>query len=115
METARITLRGEIAASPEIRYRRDGNPVALLRVTTTRWRTRNGLRQQVSDSHPVVVYDEAIIHSVRDFRKGDQVVIGGALQLRTFTDSARVTRTVAEVVLHPRHGNAQRLPPVAAA
>lgn len=115
METARITLRGEIAAPPEIRYRQDGRPVALFPVITRRWRTRAGEREQVSDNHPVVVYDDALIDAVRTFRKGDQVVIAGALQLRTFTDTKRVTRTVTEIVLHPRRGKAQRLSPVAAA
>lgn len=111
MDTAQITLRGAIGAQPEIRYRQDGKAVALFPVVTHRWRTRKGQREQVAERHPVIVYNDEIIEAVRAFQKGDQVAITGALQLRTFTDAQRITRTVAEVVLQPHKGKARRLEP----
>jgi single stranded DNA-binding protein len=111
MESAKVTLRGAIGAPPEIRYRQDGKAVALFPVITSRWRMRAGQREQVTEKHPVVIYNDDLIEAVRAFRQGDQVAISGALQLRTFTDAQRVTRTVAEVVLQPHRGKARRLEP----
>ena len=42
-----ITLIGNLAADPELRYTQDGTPVTSFRVATNRrWRTQDGTTQE---------------------------------------------------------------------
>lgn len=102
----RVTLLGRLTRDPEIRSLTGGGQVATFPVATSdTWKDGNGQRQERSQFHPVVVWNQALIEAtVPHLKKGSRVMIEGALEHRKYeTDQA--TRYVTEVVVRPFNGS----------
>lgn len=81
-----VTLLGNLGADPELRFTQNGTAVATLSVATSRSFKREGSdeREEVVQWHRVVVWAQGAEWVADNKRKGDQVLIKGHLQTRSY-------------------------------
>jgi len=94
-----VTLIGNVGADPEIRYRQNGDPVANLRVATSkRWKDQQGQQQEHTEWHRVVFFG-AVAGVIESYvRKGSQLYIQGELRTRKWQDQSGQDRWSTEIV-----------------
>jgi single-strand DNA-binding protein len=102
----RVTLLGRLARDPEIRSTSTGDRVASFALATTdTWRDGDGQRQEKSQFHPVVIWNQALIEAtVPHLKKGSRVLLEGSLEHRSY-EAEQSTRYVTEVVLRAFNGS----------
>jgi single-strand DNA-binding protein len=103
----KVILVGHLGADPEVRRTNDGRPIANMRIATTdSWRDKNsGERKERTEWHRVVVFSEGLAKVVEQYcRKGDKVLVEGALQTRKWQDQQGTDRYSTEVVLQNFNG-----------
>lgn len=95
----KVMLIGNVGADPEINHTPGGVPVATFRLATTEsWRDRDGLTQERTDWHSVVVWRWLADVTQKLVHKGTRVYVEGRLQNRQFEDRDGNKRYVTEVV-----------------
>ena len=78
---------GNLTRDPELRALPSGIQVASLSVATNRvWKDKNGAKQEASDFHNVVVFGRQAETSAQYLKKGQQVMIEGRIQTRSWDD-----------------------------
>jgi single-strand DNA-binding protein len=103
----KVILIGNLGRDPEIRAMQSGGKVAQLSVATSEsWRDRNsGERQERTEWHRVVIFDERLVEVVEKYlKKGQKVYVEGQLQTRKWTDNSGQERYTTEVVLQRFRG-----------
>jgi single-strand DNA-binding protein len=103
----KVTLIGNLGADPEARSLNNGGEVVNIRVATSEsWKDRDGNRQERTEWHNVVIFNEHIAKTVKSYcRKGSKVYLEGALQTRKWTDQAGNDRYSTEVVIQKFKGD----------
>ena len=98
--SAQVTLIGNLTKDPELRFTTKGTPVANFTVACTS-RIWSKEEQKFVDSNTVfmnVIAWHKLAENVADtFHKGNQCVVIGELQQRSFEDKNGDTKTVYEV------------------
>jgi|SRR5690606_30831388 single-strand DNA-binding protein len=103
----KVILIGNLGRDPEIRTMQSGGKVAQLSIATSEtWRDRNtGERQERTEWHRVVIFDERLVDIVEKYlKKGHKVYVEGQLQTRKWTDNQGQERYTTEVVLQRFRG-----------
>jgi single-strand DNA-binding protein len=103
----KVILIGNLGRDPEIRSMQSGGKVAQLSVATSEtWRDKNsGERQERTEWHRVVIFDERLVEVVEKYlKKGQKVYVEGQLQTRKWTDNQGQERYTTEVVLQRFRG-----------
>jgi single-strand DNA-binding protein len=103
----KVILVGNVGRDPEIRTMQNGGKVAQFSVATSEtWRDKNsGERQERTEWHRVVIFNERLIEVVERFvKKGGKLYVEGELQTRKWTDNQGQERTTTEVVLQRFRG-----------
>lgn len=103
----KVILIGNLGKDPEVRSMQNGGKVCNLRIATSEtWKDRNsGERQERTQWHQVVIFNEALIGVAERFlRKGSKVYIEGQLETRKWTDQSGAEKYTTEVVLRPYRG-----------
>ena len=102
----KVILIGNLGRDPESRsFANGGKAVKFSLATSENW-TRDGQRQERTEWHNVVIYDEKIGDVAERFlRKGSKVYIEGAMQYREYDDSNGQKQKIAEVVLQRFRGS----------
>lgn len=102
----KVTLVGNLGCDPEVRTMNDGGKVVQLSIATSeRWKDKSGERQERTEWHRVVIFNEKIGEVAERFLgKGDSVYLEGALQTRKWTDKSGQERYSTEVVLQKFRG-----------
>ncbi|MEE3503736.1 single-stranded DNA-binding protein [Acidiphilium acidophilum] len=103
----RATLIGNLGQDPEIRSMQSGERVASFTLATTEsWKDkRSGERQERTEWHRVVVWNEGLIGVLEDYvHKGDKVMVEGMLKTRKWVDQAGNERYTTEIVLSGFNG-----------
>jgi single-strand DNA-binding protein len=103
----KVILIGNLGRDPEIRTMQNGGKVAQLSLATSEsWRDRNtGERQERTEWHRVVIFDERLVDVVEKYlKKGQKVYVEGQLQTRKWTDNQGQERYTTEVVLQRFRG-----------
>src|ERR671923_2531522 len=98
----KVILIGNLGADPEIRRTQDGQPVANLRIATSRtWRDKStGERRERTEWHRVVIFNENLCRIVEQYlKKGSKVYVEGELQTRKWQDQSGQDKYTTEVVL----------------
>lgn len=98
----KVTLLGNLGADPDIRSLNSGDRVASFRMATTEsWKDKStGLKQERTDWHTVVVFNEGLVGVIEQYlRKGSTVLVEGKLQTRKWQDREGNDRYSTEVVL----------------
>lgn len=87
---------GNLTRDPELRSIPSGAKVASFSVATNRvWKDKNGVRQDSTDYHNVVVFGIQAEHVAQYLRKGSSVLVEGRMQTRSWDaqDGSKKYRT----------------------
>jgi single-strand DNA-binding protein len=102
----KVSLIGNLGEDPESRSLNNGGEVVNLRVATSEsWKDRDGNRQERTEWHRVVIFNEGLGKVAKSYlRKGSKVYLEGSLQTRKWTDNNGADRYSTEVVLQKFRG-----------
>ncbi len=97
----KVILVGNLGRDPEIRHTNSGQKIANLSVATSdTWKDKSGERQERTEWHRVVVFNNNLADFAERFlHKGSKVYVEGALQTRKYTDQNGQDRFTTEIVL----------------
>ena len=102
----KVILVGNLGDDPESRSLNNGGEVVNLRVATSEsWKDRDGQRQERTEWHRVVIFNENLGKVAKSYlRKGSKVYLEGQLQTRKWTDNSGQDKYSTEVVLQKFRG-----------
>ena len=102
----KVILVGNLGADPEARSLNNGGEVVNMRVATSeQWKDRDGNRQERTEWHNVVIFNENLGRVAKSYlRKGSKVYLEGQIQTRKWTDQSGNDRYTTEVVLQRFRG-----------
>lgn len=102
----KVILVGNLGADPEARSLNNGGEVVNMRVATTEnWKDRDGNRQERTEWHNVVIWNENLGRVAKNYlRKGSKVYLEGQLQTRKWQDQSGNDKYTTEVVLQRFRG-----------
>ena len=102
----KVILVGNLGDDPEVRSLNNGGEVVNMRVATSeQWKDRDGNRQERTEWHRVVIFNENLGRVAKSYlRKGSKVYLEGQLQTRKWTDQSGQDRYSTEVVLQRFRG-----------
>ena len=102
----KVILVGNLGDDPEARSLNNGGEVVNLRVATSeQWKDRDGNRQERTEWHRVVIFNENLGRVAKQYlRKGSKVYLEGQIQTRKWTDQSGQDRYSTEVVLQRFRG-----------
>ena len=101
-----VILVGNLGDDPESRSFSNGGEVVNLRVATSEnWKDRDGNKQERTEWHRVVIFNENLGRVAKQYlRKGSKVYLEGQLQTRKWTDNSGQDKYSTEVVLQRFRG-----------
>ncbi len=99
MNTTPITIAGNAADIPELRFTPAGKATARLRVAvTSRYQDSTGAWTDGATSwHTVILWGTAAENAVESIAKGDRVIVHGRLEQRDYQTEAGDRRTTWEI------------------
>lgn len=102
----KVILVGNLGADPEARSLNSGGEVVNMRVATSEsWKDRDGNRQERTEWHNVVIFNENLGRVAKNYlRKGSKVYLEGQIQTRKWQDQSGNDRYTTEVVLQRFRG-----------
>ncbi len=78
---------GNLTRDPEITVIVSGQKVCKFGVATNRiWKDKNGVRQEMTNYHNIVVWGKQAETSAQYLKKGQQVMIEGRIETRSWDD-----------------------------
>lgn len=82
-----------------------GEVVSFSLATSESWKDRDGNRQEKTEWHQIVIFNEGIGKVAKSYlRKGSNVYLEGQLQTRKWTDQSGNDKYTTEVVLQKFRG-----------
>lgn len=96
----KVQLIGNLGADPEIRYMPSGDPIATIRLATTRrWKDRNtGERKEETEWHRVVLFSGLAKICGECLKKGSQVFIEGRLKTQKWQAQDGTDRYTTDII-----------------
>lgn len=92
---------GNLGKEPELRYTQSGTAVCNFSVATTeRYKDREGNKQEKTEWHNIVVWQNLAEICSKYLHKGKQVYIEGKLQTSSYDDKEGVKKYKTEIVAH---------------
>ena len=102
----KVILVGNLGDDPEARSLNNGGEVVNLRVATSEnWKDKDGNRQERTEWHRVVIFNENLGRVAKNYlRKGSKVYLEGQIQTRKWQDQSGADRYSTEIVLQKFRG-----------
>ena len=102
----KVILVGNLGADPEARSLNNGGEVVNMRIATSEsWKDRDGNRQERTEWHNVVIFNENLGRVAKSYlRKGSKVYLEGQLQTRKWQDQSGNDKYTTEIVLQRFRG-----------
>ena len=102
----KVILVGNLGNDPEARSLNNGGEVVNLSVATSEnWKDRDGNKQERTEWHRVVIFNENLGRVAKQYlRKGSKVYLEGQLQTRKWQDNNGQDKYSTEVVLQRFRG-----------
>ena len=102
----KVILVGNLGDDPESRSLNNGGEVVNLRVATSEsWKDKDGNRQERTEWHRVVIFNENLGRVAKNYlRKGSKVYLEGAIQTRKWQVQSGQDRYSTEIVLQRFRG-----------
>ena len=102
----KVILVGNLGNDPESRSFANGGEVVNLSIATSEnWKDRDGNKQERTEWHRVVIFNENLGRVAKQFlKKGSKVYLEGQLQTRKWTDNSGQDKYTTEVVLQRFRG-----------
>jgi single-strand DNA-binding protein len=95
----KVFLIGNLGQDPEVRHTNSGQPVANLRVATSRkFKDKEGTWQEQTEWHSVVCFARTAETAGQYLRKGSKIFVEGRLQTRSWEDREGKKQYRTEVV-----------------
>jgi len=95
----RVMLIGNLGRDPEIRYTKDGVPVATFTIATNEYyRDKSGEKAVKTEWHRIVAWRKLAEWVVQFLSKGKQVYVEGKIRTREYEDRSGIKRRVTEIV-----------------
>jgi len=107
----KVILVGNLGADPEARSLNNGGEVVNMRIATSEnWKDRDGNRQERTEWHNVVIFNENLGRVAKSYlKKGSKVYVEGQIQTRKWADKDGNDRYTTEIVLQKFRGELQLL------
>jgi single-strand DNA-binding protein len=102
----KVCLLGNCGDDPEVRSLNNGGEVVNLRIATSEtWKDKDGARQERTEWHRVVIFNENLGRVAKSYlKKGSKVYLEGQLQTRKWQDQSGSDRYSTEIVLQKFRG-----------
>ncbi|MDB5699357.1 MAG: ssb [Alphaproteobacteria bacterium] len=102
----KVILVGNLGKDPEARAMGSGGEVVNLSVATSEnWKDKEGNRQERTEWHRVVIFNENLGRVAKQYlRKGSKVYLEGELQTRKWQDNSGQDKYSTEVVIQRFRG-----------
>ena len=102
----KVILVGNLGDDPEARSLNNGGEVVNLRVATSEnWKDKDGNRQERTEWHRVVIFNENLGRVAKNYlRKGSKVYLEGQIQTRKWQDQSGQDKYSTEIVLQRFRG-----------
>jgi single-strand DNA-binding protein len=102
----KVILVGNLGDDPEARSLNNGGEVVNLRVATSEnWKDKDGNRQERTEWHRVVIFNENLGRVAKNYlKKGSKVYLEGQIQTRKWQDQSGADRYSTEIVLQRFRG-----------
>ena len=102
----KVILVGNLGADPEARSLNNGGEVVNMRVATSEsWKDKAGERQERTEWHNVVIFNENLGRVAKSYlKKGSKVYLEGQIQTRKWQDQTGNDRYTTEIVLQRFRG-----------
>ncbi len=102
----KVILVGNLGDDPEARSLNNGGEVVNLRVATSEnWKDKDGNRQERTEWHRVVIFNENLGRVAKSYlKKGSKVYLEGAIQTRKWQDQSGQDKYSTEIVLQRFRG-----------
>ncbi|MCX6827063.1 MAG: single-stranded DNA-binding protein [candidate division Zixibacteria bacterium] len=95
----KVILIGNLGKDPELRYTPAGQPVASFSLATSeKWKDKNGVVQDRTEWHNIVVWGRQAEIAKEYLSKGKQVYIEGRIQTRSWDDKDGNKRYMTEII-----------------
>ena len=93
-------IMGRVGNDPEIRN--EGKIANFTIATTESWKDRDGKKQEKTEWHRIVIFNEKMIEHVvsKYVKKGVLIYIEGKLQTRKYNDANGVEKYTTEIVMN---------------
>jgi single-strand DNA-binding protein len=94
----KVILIGNLGRDPELRYTKNGQPVATFTLATSEsWNNKNGEREERTEWHRIVAWGKLAEICGEYLAKGKQIYCEGRLQTRDWEDKEGNKRKTTEV------------------
>ena len=98
-----LTLLGNLARDPEIKYTNEGLAITDLRVAVNRrWKDKEGNDMENVEFFNVTAWNKLAENCANDLKKGDRVIVSGRLNHRSFDTKdgkkINIMNVIADVV-----------------
>ena len=102
----KVILVGNLGDDPESRSLNNGGEVVNLRIATSEnWKDRDGNRQERTEWHRVVIFNENLGKVAKSYlKKGSKVYLEGQLQTRKWQDTSGADKYSTDIVLQRFRG-----------
>ncbi|MEW6016332.1 MAG: single-stranded DNA-binding protein [Candidatus Zixiibacteriota bacterium] len=95
----KVILIGNLGKDPDLRYTPAGQPVATFSLATSeKWRDKDGVMQDRTEWHNIVVWGKPAEMAKEYLSKGRQVYVEGRIQTRNWDDKEGNKRYTTEIV-----------------
>jgi single-strand DNA-binding protein len=102
----KVILVGNLGDDPEVRSLNNGGEVVNMRVATSEnWKDKEGNRQERTEWHRVVIFNENLGRVAKSYlKKGSKVYLEGQIQTRKWQDQSGQDKYSTEIVLQRYRG-----------
>jgi single-strand DNA-binding protein len=102
----KVILVGNLGDDPEVRSLNNGGEVVNMRVATSEnWKDKDGNRQERTEWHRVVIFNENLGRVAKSYlKKGSKVYLEGQIQTRKWQDQSGQDKYSTEIVLQRYRG-----------
>ncbi len=99
MDLNKAIIAGNLTRDPEIRSLPSGAKVCNFSIATNRvWKDKDGVQQKSADFHNIVVFGRQAETSAQYLKKGQQALVEGRIQTRSWEDQKGEKKYRTEVV-----------------
>lgn len=86
-------LIGNLTRDPELKVIASGNKVCTFSIATNRvYKDSNGVKQEKTDYHNIVVWGKTAENVANYMKKGSQILVEGRMETRSWDDAATNTK-----------------------
>lgn len=95
-----VYLLGRLGKDPELRFTPANKPVCNLSLATEKWnKDKNGVRQQRTEWHRLVAWNDLAERCGKYLHKGSKVFVRGELETQSYEKDG-IKRSVTQVIAH---------------